>query len=148
MLEPVTILLVEDEPADVRLTELELDVTELRNELHVVPDGEQALDFLHRRGAYADAPRPDLVLLDLHLPRVSGEEVLAEIRATASLRSLPVVVLTVMSAHRGSDDLRRSGADAVVTKPLRLEDLLRVVAEIDDLGLSIVQDPEPPAAPA
>jgi chemotaxis family two-component system response regulator Rcp1 len=143
MAEPVTILLVEDEPADVRLTQIALQQAKLVNELHVVTDGEQALDFLHRRGQYAAAPRPDLVLLDLNLPRVSGHEVLEDIRASDELTALPVIVLTTSSSQRDVVESYRRHANCFISKPVGVEEFLKVVATIEDFWLTIVRLPKP-----
>lgn len=141
VLEPVVILLVEDEPADVRLTQIALRDAKLHNELLVVHDGEQALDFLHQRGRFSDAPRPDLVLLDLNLPRVDGFSVLAEIRASESLTTIPVVILTTSSAQRDVVEGYRHRANCFVSKPVAVDEFLRVVAEIEEFWLSIVRLP-------
>ena len=141
MAEPVTILLVEDEPADIRLTQIALQQAKLANELHVVTDGEQALDFLHRRGAFTDARRPDLVLLDLNLPRVNGYDVLAEIRATDELMTIPVIVLTTSSSQRDIVESYRRHANCFISKPVGVDEFLKVVATIEDFWLTIVKLP-------
>jgi two-component system, chemotaxis family, response regulator Rcp1 len=138
---PAQILLVEDSPGDVRLTREAMRDARMANELHVVGDGEAALDFLHRRGPYADTPRPDIVLLDLNLPRKDGREVLEEMKADDELRRIPVIVLTTSAAER---DVLRSydlHVNAFVTKPLDLDGFVQVVRSIESFWLSIVRLP-------
>ena len=138
---PADILLVEDNPGDVRLTEEALDAGRFRNMLHVVSDGVGALDFLHRRGEYADAPRPDVVLLDMNLPRMDGDEVLAEIHDDEDLRSLPVVVLTSLQAD---EDVRRSyelQANAYLSKPVDPDEFVDVMESFQEFWLSMVRLP-------
>jgi CheY-like chemotaxis protein len=139
--EAIQILLVEDSPSDVELTIEAMRDAKVANELSVVVDGEQALAFLRREGQYAQAPRPDLVLLDLNLPRKNGTEVLAEMRADPLLRRIPVVVLTTSKAE--SDILRSYdlGANCFVTKPVRLGEFLEVIQAIQDFWLTIVRLP-------
>jgi CheY-like chemotaxis protein len=133
LVEPAEILLVEDNPDDVDLTTEALRESGTKQRLHVVENGPDALKFLRREGIYSDAPSPDLVLLDLNLPMQSGHEVLASIRADPSLRSILVVVLTSSSAE---SDVRRAlalGANAYVTKPVDLDDYVRVVRTIESM---------------
>jgi two-component system, chemotaxis family, response regulator Rcp1 len=140
---PIEILLVEDSPADVDLTREALEDAKVRNNLSVVNDGDQALQFLRREGPYADATRPDLILLDLNLPRRDGREVLAEIKADDELRRIPVVVLTTSEAEQDilkSYDLH---ANCYVTKPVDLERFITVVRSIEDFWLAIVKLPAP-----
>jgi CheY-like chemotaxis protein len=140
----IDILLVEDNAADVRLTQEALRDAKIANRLSVVGDGVAALDYLHRRGSHAGATRPDLILLDLNLPRKDGREVLAEIKAHPELRRIPVVVLTT---SRDEEDVLRSydlHANCYVTKPVGLEQFLQVVRAIDDFWLAVVR--LPPAA--
>jgi len=139
---PIEILLVEDNPGDVRLTREALKDAKVANNLNVVNDGEQALDYLNRRGRFADATRPDLVLLDLNLPKVDGREVLASIKADSDLKRIPVVVLTTSSAE---EDILRSydlHANCYVTKPVEFDSFLKIVESIDDFWLSIVRLPK------
>lgn len=134
----VEILLVEDNEGDVRLTREALKEGRIRNRLSVVGDGEQALAFLRRAGTYAEAPRPDLILLDLNLPRLDGREVLAEIKNDANLKSIPVVVLT---SSRTEQDLLRAydlHANCFITKPVEFEQFIDVVRSIEDFWLTIV----------
>lgn len=137
----VEILLVEDSPGDVRLTREALREAKIKNTLSVVVDGVEAMAYLRRDGAYADAPRPDLVLLDLNLPRKSGREVLAEIKTDPVLRTIPVVILTTSADEQ---DIMRSyehHANCYITKPVDLEQFLTVVNSIEDFWLSIVKLP-------
>lgn len=135
---PIEILLVEDNPGDVRLTREALKEGKVKNNLHVAKDGVEALDFLHRRAGNADAVRPDLILLDLNLPRKNGREVLADIKADASLRRIPVVVLTVSQAEEDILSTYDLGANCFITKPVDLKQFLRVVKAVDDFWLSVV----------
>ena len=138
---PIEILLVEDNPGDVRLTQEALKEGKVRNKLHVVEDGVEALAFLCQEGEYADVPRPDLILLDLNLPKKNGREVLAEIKEHPNLRRIPVVILTVSQAE---EDVLRTydlHANCYVTKPVDLEQFIKVVASIEDFWLTIVRLP-------
>lgn len=135
------VLLVEDDPGDVLITREAFEDNKVANQLHVVRDGEQALDFLHRRNGYADAPRPGLVLLDLNLPKFGGREVLAAIKSDPELKAIPVVILTTSEAE---EDIVRSyqlHANAYVTKPVDFDRFLAVVRQIDDFFLSVVRLP-------
>ena len=138
---PIEILLVEDNPGDVRLTQEAFKEGKVRNKLHVVEDGVEALAFLFQEGEYAEVPRPDLILLDLNLPRKNGREVLAEIKEHPNLRRIPVVILTVSQAE---EDVLRTydlHANCYVTKPVDLEQFIKVVASIEDFWLTIVRLP-------
>lgn len=142
---PIDILVVEDNPGDVRLTRELLKEARVRNVMHVVSDGVEAMAFFRREGPYADAPRPDLVLLDLSLPRKDGRAVLAEVKGDPDLRRIPVVVLTTSRAEqdiRGAYDLH---ANAYVAKPVDLEQFTLVVGSIESFWLSVVT--LPPGAP-
>lgn len=137
----VEILLVEDDPGDVLMTREAFEDYKLRNQLHVVDDGVKALEFLRREGEYAEAPRPDLVLLDLNLPRMDGREVLQAIKSDSELASIPVVVLTTSEAE---EDIVRSyslHANAYVTKPVDFERFIQVVRQIDDFFVTVVRLP-------
>lgn len=139
---PIDILLVEDDPADVELTMRALKNGKVFNSLNVAEDGIQAMQFLRREGEYADCPRPDLILLDLNMPRKDGRETLEEIKADPSLRSIPVVVLTTSDAERDvlqSYDLQ---ASSYVTKPVDLEQFTTVVKSIKSFWLCVVKYPE------
>ena len=138
---PVEILLIEDNPGDVRLTAESLKENRLLNNLSVVEDGVQALAFLRREGAYASEPRPDLILLDLNLPRKDGREVLAVIKADPGLRRIPVVVLTTSQAE---EDILKSynlNANCYITKPVTLDRFIAVVKSIENFWLTIVTLP-------
>ncbi len=138
---PIDILLVEDNPADVRLTREALKEAKVVNALHVVKDGVAALKFLQRQNSYADAPRPDLILLDLNLPKKDGREVLAEVKQDDQLKSIPVVVLTT---SRADEDIVRSyhlHANAYVTKPVDLAQFLKVVRSLEEFWLAVVTLP-------
>jgi CheY-like chemotaxis protein len=138
---PIEVLLVEDDPGDVLLTKEAFADNKVRNNLTVVSDGEEATTYLHRQGDYADAPRPDMIILDLNLPRKDGREVLEEIKADPELRSIPVVVLTTSTAD---EDILRSydlHANAYVTKPVDFDQFIRVVRQIDDFFVTVVKLP-------
>ncbi len=138
---PIEILLVEDNPADVRLTQEALLEEKIHNNLNVVNDGVEAMEYLRRQGAYADAMRPDLILLDLNLPRKDGREVLSEIKSDKSLRCIPVVVLTVSNAEADILKTYNLHANCYITKPLDLEQFSKVVKSIQDFWLTIVRLP-------
>jgi CheY-like chemotaxis protein len=138
---PVDILLVEDNPGDMRLTQEALREGKVYNNLHWARDGVEALEFLRRRGRFAEAPRPDIILLDLNLPRKDGREVLSEIKGDPDLRNIPVVVLTTSKAE---EDVLRSyelRANCYVTKPVDLEQFMVVVRSIDKFWLTVVTLP-------
>ena len=138
---PIEILLVEDNPGDVRLTQEAVREAKIRNTLNVVNDGEQAIAYVRRQGEYAERPRPDLILLDLNLPRKDGREVLQDLKSDPDLHRIPVVVLTSSAAEQ--DILRTYDlyANAYVTKPVDLEQFMRVVSSIQDFWLNIVKLP-------
>jgi two-component system, chemotaxis family, response regulator Rcp1 len=139
---PIEILLVEDNAADVRLTEEALREGKVRNRLSVARDGAEAMDFLRRLPPHEDAPRPDLVLLDLNLPRMDGREVLKELKADAELCTIPVVVLTTSSAEVDILKSYSLHANCYITKPVDLDQFVTVVKSIDDFWLSIVRLPQ------
>jgi two-component system, chemotaxis family, response regulator Rcp1 len=135
---PIDILLVEDNPGDVDLAREALEQTKLFNQLYVVGDGEEAMAFLRRQGKHTDAPRPDLILLDLNLPRKDGREVLAEIKSDENLKRIPVVILTI---SKDEEDVLRSynlHANCYITKPIDISQFFRVVKSIEEFWLSIV----------
>jgi len=137
----VEILLVEDNPGDARLCQEALREGKIRNNLHVVEDGQQALDFLNQTGQYTEAIRPDLILLDLNLPRLDGREVLRRIKEDESLKQIPVVVLTTSKAE---EDIVRSydlHANCYITKPVDFEQFIRVVKSVEDFWLTVVRLP-------
>jgi CheY-like chemotaxis protein len=141
---PVEILLVEDNPGDVRLTEEALKEGKVYNNLHWAKDGVEALEYLKREGKHAHAPRPDIILLDLNLPKKDGREVLAVIKSDDTLKRIPVVVLTTSKAE---EDVMRSyslHANCYVTKPVDLDKFITVVQSIDRFWLTVVT--LPPAA--
>jgi len=140
-LEVVDVLLVEDDPGDILMTREAFQHHKIQNKLHVVTDGEQALQFLHRTGEYTSAPRPGLILLDLNLPRRSGHEVLAELKEDPQLRVLPVVILTTSQAE---EDILRSyslHANAYVSKPVDFERFMDVIRQIDNFFVTVVKLP-------
>jgi len=137
----VEILLVEDNPGDVRLTVEALKDAKVRNRLTVVGDGEAALAYLRREGRYAEAQRPDLILLDLNLPRKDGREVLQEIKADESLRSIPVVVLTTSQAEQDIAKSYNLHANCYITKPVDLDRFVEVVRAIESFWFTIVKLP-------
>ena len=139
---PIEILLVEDNPADVRLTVEVLKETKVRNTLTVASDGIEALDLLRRIGRYTHAVRPDLILLDLNLPRKDGRQVLAEIKADLDLRRIPVVILTSSKAEEDIVKSYNLYANCYVTKPVDLEQFVKVVKSIEDFWLTIVKLPQ------
>lgn len=135
------ILLVEDNPADVRLTQEALKEAKMHHELHVVMDGVAAMNFLRQRGEYANVPKPDLILLDLNLPKKDGREVLEEIKMDSELKRVPVVVLTT---SRAEEDIIKSynlHANCYVTKPVDLDQFSKIVQSIEDFWLTIVKLP-------
>jgi len=140
-LQVVDVLLVEDDQGDVLMTREAFEHYRIRNELHVVTDGDQALKFLRRHGEYAEAPRTGLILLDLNLPRRNGLDVLAELKADPELLVIPVVVLTTSQAQ---EDILRSyslHANAFITKPVDFDNFIGVVRQIDDFFLTLVKLP-------
>ncbi|WP_335999021.1 response regulator [Halorientalis halophila] len=140
--EPADILLVEDNPGDIRLTQVAFEESRIANTLHVVTDGVAALDFLHQRGEYADAPRPDVVLLDLNLPRKDGDEVLADIGAgDTDLSLIPVIVLT---SSKSEEDIVRSydlQANAFLTKPVDPAEFIETIKRFEAFWLEVVRLP-------
>ncbi|HEY3281747.1 MAG TPA: response regulator [Armatimonadota bacterium] len=138
---PIEILLVDDSPGDVRLTQEAFRMAKLTNTMSVVEDGVGALDYLHRRGKYADARRPDIILLDLNLPRVDGRVVLANIKQDPDLRRIPVVILTTSQAET---DILRSydlHANCYISKPVDLDQFLGIVRSIEDFWMTVVTLP-------
>ena len=137
----VHILLVEDNPGDVDLTLKALQTGKLKNTISLTRDGEEAMAYLRREGPYSQAVRPDLILLDLNLPRMNGREVLAAIKADVALREIPVVILTSSAAERDIVESYRLQANCYVTKPVDLEQFLTVVKTLEQFWLEIVQLP-------
>jgi chemotaxis family two-component system response regulator Rcp1 len=141
VIRPIEILLIEDNPGDVRLTREALKEGKVTNNLIVAKDGEMALDCLYRRGEFLNCPRPDLILLDLNLPKKDGREVLQTIKSDDSLKQIPVVILTTSKAE---EDILRSyehHANCYITKPIDIDEFLRVVRLTEDFWLTIVQLP-------
>lgn len=138
----IDILLVEDNAGDARLAREALKESKIKNTLHHVSDGEQAVDFLFRRNGHERSVRPDLILLDLNLPKKDGREVLAEIKNDANLRSIPVVILTMSKAEEDIIRTYNLHANCYITKPLDLEKFILVIKSIEDFWLSIVQLPK------
>lgn len=135
------ILLVEDNPGDVRLMEEAFRDGQINNHLYTVTDGQAALDFIHRRGENEDAPRPDIILLDLHLPQVDGEDILHEIKHHPELERVPVIILSGMDENLiESRDLDHDAdEDAVIEKPIDPDDFIEVIRELDGFQLSVVR---------
>jgi CheY-like chemotaxis protein len=137
----IEILLVEDDPGDELITREAFEHNKLKNNLHVAHDGEEGLDFLYKRGAYADAPRPDLILLDLNLPKYDGRQLLEKVKSDPDLSRIPIVVLTTSSAE---EDILRSyelHANAYVTKPVDLDQFINAVRQIDEFFIQVVRLP-------
>jgi CheY-like chemotaxis protein len=139
---PIEILLVEDNPGDVRLTQEALREGKIGNSLHVVEDGESAMAFVRREGEFADMPRPDLILLDLNLPRMDGREVLAQIKADPDLKRIPVVVLTTSRAEEDVLKAYELNANCYITKPVDFEQFIKVVSAVEEFWLTIVRLPK------
>jgi len=138
---PLEVLLVEDNAADVRLIQEAMSEAEVCQNLHIIGDGKEVTAFLRREGKYANAPRPDLILLDLNLPKKDGREVLAEIKADEKFRRIPVVILTI---SRAEEDILKSydlHANGYITKPVDLEQFIKVVKSIEDFWLTTVKLP-------
>ncbi|MCF2128250.1 response regulator [Streptomyces sp. NPDC048171] len=138
---PIDVLLVEDDPGDELMTREAFEDNKIGNTLHVVRDGEEALDFLYRRAGHAEAPRPDLILLDLNLPKYDGRQVLEKIKSDPELSDIPIVVLTTSAAE---EDILRSyklHANAYVTKPVDLDQFIAAVRQIDDFFVQVVRLP-------
>ncbi len=139
---PIEILLVEDNPGDVELTREALDTAKVANNLHVVDDGADAVEFLFRRGRFADVPRPDIILLDLNLPKKDGRQVLSEIKAEPSLAQIPVVVLTTSQAEEDILRAYQLHANCYVTKPVDFNQFLHIVSTIEEFWLTVVKLPK------
>lgn len=140
-LEQIEVLLVEDDPGDELMTREAFEDNKIRNRLHVARDGQEALDFLYRRGAHADAPAADLILLDLNLPKYDGRQILEKIKSDPELSHVPVVVLTTSSSE---EDILRSyklHANAYVSKPVGFEGFVEAIRQIDDFFLTLIELP-------
>jgi CheY-like chemotaxis protein len=140
----IIVLMVEDDPGDVQLTREGLKGSKLAIDLRVVGDGEGALAFLKRQPPYADAPRPDLILLDLNLPKIDGREVLQIVKSDPALRTIPIVVVTTSEADSDIQNSYGLGANCYVTKPVGLDQFLKVVHSIEDFWMTVVKLPSPP----
>ncbi len=138
---PIEILLVEDNPGDVRLTQEAIRESKIRNRLNVVRDGEEAVAYVRRQGNFADQPRPDLILLDLNLPKKDGREVLQDLKSDPDLHRIPVVVLTSSAAEQDILSTYDLYANAYVTKPVDLDQFMHVVSSIQDFWLNIAKLP-------
>jgi CheY-like chemotaxis protein len=139
--QPIDVLLIEDDPGDEFITREAFEHNKIRNTLHVAHDGQEGLDFLYQRGAYKDAPRPGLILLDLNLPKYDGRQILEKIKSDPDLSHIPVVVLTTSATE---EDILRSyklHANAYVTKPVELDQFLEVVRQIDEFFIQVVRLP-------
>ena len=137
----IEILLVEDNPGDARLAKEALRESKLRNNLNIVVDGVEAMDYLHKKGKYADATTPDLVLLDLNLPKKDGREVLAEAKADDKLKRIPVVILTTSTAEEDVLKTYDLHANCYISKPIDLDQFMKVVKSIEDFWITIVKLP-------
>jgi two-component system, chemotaxis family, response regulator Rcp1 len=140
---PIEILLVEDSPSDIDLTREALEDTRVHNNLSVVTDGVEALAFLRCEGKYAKAPHPDLILLDLNLPKKDGREVLAEIKADPQLKQIPVIVLTTSSDERDVQACYKAGASSYIQKPVDLDGFMRAIERLNDYWFEVVILPRP-----
>ncbi|MCB7129316.1 MAG: response regulator [Candidatus Brocadiales bacterium] len=138
---PIEILLVEDNPGDVRLTQEAFKEGRVRNNLSVVMDGVEAMAYLRREGKYAGAIRPDIILLDLNLPKKDGREVLAEVKADKDLKRIPVVILTTSKAEEDVLKTYNLGANCYITKPVDLDQFMGIVKTVEDFWLTIVKLP-------
>jgi two-component system, chemotaxis family, response regulator Rcp1 len=141
---PFEVLLVEDSPGDVRLTREAFKDAKVHINLNVASDGAEAMDFLNRKGKHSDVPRPDLILLDLNLPKKDGREVLDEIKQSPALKSIPVVILTTSASDEDILRSYRLHANCYITKPVGLDGFLEVVKSIDTFWLSVVKLPHEP----
>jgi two-component system, chemotaxis family, response regulator Rcp1 len=142
LIKPIEILLIEDNPGDVRLTQECLKKSKVANHLSVAEDGIEAMSFLFRKGRFVDAPRPDLILLDLNLPRKDGREILGEIKRDENLHRIPVVVLTSSDSESDIFLSYNFHANCYITKPILFEEFTKVIIAIENFWLSLVRLPE------
>jgi len=140
-LHPIEVLLVEDDPGDVLMTREAFEDNKIRNRLHVARDGEEALDFLYRRGAHAGAPEVDLILLDLNLPKYDGRQILEQIKSAPELSHVPVFILTTSSSEEDILRSYRLHANAYVSKPVDFENFIAAIRQIDDFFLTLSRLP-------
>jgi CheY-like chemotaxis protein len=139
----IDVLLIEDDPGDVLITREAFEHNKIENTLHVATDGEEGLDYLYRRGQYEHAPRPDLVLLDLNLPKYDGRQLLDTIKSDPDLCHIPVVVLTTSAAEEDVLHSYKLHANAYVTKPVDLDQFMKAVRQIDEFFVQVVRLPKP-----
>jgi CheY-like chemotaxis protein len=139
----IDILLVEDDPGDELITREAFEHNKLRNRLHVAHDGEEGLDYLYKRGEFADAPRPDLILLDLNLPKYDGRQLLEKVKSDPDLARIPIVVLTTSAAEEDILKSYKLHANAYVTKPVDLDQFMKAVRQIDEFFVQVVRLPNP-----
>jgi two-component system, chemotaxis family, response regulator Rcp1 len=142
-MKPVEILLIEDNPVDTMMTREALADAKVFNNLHTVEDGEQALDFLYRKGKYTEAPKPDLILLDLNLPKKDGREILAEIKDDSALSHIPVIILTTSESDADILNTYQQHANCFITKPVDMEQFIEVVKSIEEFWFTVVKLPNP-----
>lgn len=142
---PIDILLVEDSPGDARLTAEALKDSKVLNHVHFARDGVEALNFLHRKGEHSTAPRPDIILLDLNMPKMDGREVLAEMKDDPALKSIPVVVLTTSDAEQDILKSYELHANCYITKPVDFDKFMSIVTRIENFWLTIVKLPSAPS---
>lgn len=138
---PFEVLMIEDNPADVRLVEEAFKESNINNNLSVVEDGVEAVEFLHRQGKYANVLRPDLILLDLNLPRKNGVEVLQEIKSESNLRTIPVIILTVSKAEQDINKVYNLHANCYIIKPVDFHEFIRIIKGIHDFWFTIAKLP-------
>ncbi|MBN1522585.1 MAG: response regulator [Candidatus Aureabacteria bacterium] len=139
---PVNILLIEDNPGDVRLIKETFSEDKFYNRLFVAKDGEEAMNFLRRKEPFPDVPRPDIILLDLNLPKMNGHEVLSEIKSDPDLKTIPVVILTTSDAEQDIQKTYEKHVNCYITKPVDLNQFIRVVKGIEDFWLTMVKLPK------
>ncbi len=140
-IKPVEILLIEDNPVDIRMTQEAFKDYRVANNLHSVTDGQSGMDFIYQRGKYKDAPRPDLILLDLNLPKKSGRAILEEVKADDNLRSIPIVILTTSELDEDMMGAYCHNANAFITKPIEFDDFVTMMRTIGDFWLTFVRLP-------
>lgn len=139
--DPIDILIVEDNPGDARLIREVLNSNKGYTSLHIVNDGVEVMDFLHNEGKFENAPRPDLIIIDLNLPRKDGREVLAEIKSDPDLQHIPVVVMTISQAEEDIHNTYKLHANCYITKPIDLNEFIRVIKSIEEFWFSTVKLP-------